>query len=105
MKPAAARWTLSLALASALVAGLTGAQSAQPADKAQPREQGADARQEMPVDPALAKKFLERRLEETAKREEHFKALLARLDKGESPTEIAKDLEHQGGRDAARRSD
>jgi hypothetical protein len=98
----AAKWTLSLALGSALAAGLAGAQPAQPADKPQPREQGADSR-EMPVEPGLAKKFLERRLEETTKREEHLKALLARLDKGESPTDVAKDLaDHQGGRDAAR---
>ena len=56
----------------------------------------------MPTDPAQDKKFLERRLEETSKREEHFKALLARLEKGESPADVGKDLDQ---RREARRAD
>jgi len=31
--------------------------------------------------------------------------LLARIEKGETPADVGKDLDHQGGRDAARRSD
>jgi len=102
-------WIITGVLGAALAAGLGAAQPAQPSrpDK-QPETRGqpdrSDGRQEFPTDPALAKKFLERRLEETTKREEHLKALMARLEKGEKPDDVGKDLENRGGsRDSTRR--
>jgi hypothetical protein len=104
MKPFA--WIITGVLGAALVAGLGPAQP-QPDKQAEKQPDRAEGRQEFPADPAQAKKFIERRLEETTKREEHLKALLARLEKGEKPAEVGKDLEGSGRggmRDNARRS-
>jgi hypothetical protein len=109
MKPSAAARALALILTPALLTEVASAQTSQPGDRSPaPRAEPErpDARQDaLPADPALAKRFLERRLEETTKREEHLKALLARLNTGESPADVGKDLEPaRTGRDQARRS-
>ncbi len=100
MRPSAAKRVLALVLGPVLLLAMAGAQPqpGQPEDRPPP-QQGQD----LPTDPAQAKKFLERRLEETNKREEHFKALLARLEKGESPADVGKDLDQ--GRRETRRAD
>jgi uncharacterized coiled-coil protein SlyX len=107
MKPGA--WIITGVLGTALATGLGAAQPQQPEKQTEKREQPdrAEGRQEFPTDPAQAKKFLERRIEETTKREEHFKALLARLEKGEKPADVGKDLEGSGrggAHDATRRT-
>src|SRR5215510_4606871 len=103
MKPCA--WIITGVLGAALVAGLGPAQP-QPDKQAEKQSDRGEGRQDFPADPALAKKFLERRIEETNKREEHLKSLLARLEKGEKPADVGKDLEGsgRGTRDNARRA-
>jgi len=104
MKPHA--WIVTGVLGAALAAGLGAAQPSQPEKQADKQSDRADSRQEFPSDPALAKKYLERRIEETTKREEHFKSLLARREKGEKSGDIGKDLDNgRAGRDTARRTD
>jgi hypothetical protein len=102
MRPSAGKRVLALVLGPALLIAMAGAQpQGQPEDRPPPKER-AEQGQDLPSDPAQAKKFLERRLEETNKREEHFRALLARLEKGESPADVGKDLDQ---RREARRGD
>jgi hypothetical protein len=109
MKASASTWILAAALGTAFSAGLAGAQPAgkPEAPPPQPQQTQGDGRQDFPADAASAKKFLERRIEETNKREEHFKALLARLENGESAAAVGKDFDGNRAavRDAARRPD
>lgn len=99
MKPTA--WIITGVLGAALAAGLGAAQPQPPDKQADKQPDRAESRQDFPSDPALAKKFLERRIDETSKREEHLKALLARLENGEKPADVGKDLDN--GRGAAAR--
>src|SRR5437016_1551915 len=94
-----ARWII---LGSLFLAGTAWAQSTT-ANQPRERAEQPEARQEFPADAGLAKKFLEHRLEEASKREEHLRSLLNRLDKGEAAADIGKEYEG-AGRQAARRA-
>jgi hypothetical protein len=98
---------LKTATAFTLAGLMAGTALAQPSVSpgVQPDHSQPDARpenrQELPSDPAAAKKLIERRLDETVKHEERLRAALKDLEQGKAPADVLKEFEPHA-RDAVR---